>query len=1086
MVEVPGTADAPPEWPAALGSRPLDIDEAEQALRAFAARHGHDALLLLMHAAVPETLRADLLHLIRINFLPELADPSIEADVLFAPLTQPGDGDGYRIDAEVRWQALLMLRSRYRHEPRSRLVRVAELLWRHLDDLARGAAARRDPLLAEYIEVQRWVALAYLDPAGTAEAFAQALKDKLGAGAGARLRMSGVATAIELPLSNQPELLAYARSLDAVHEGRADEALRWRAALGDAPLSVGTVTLPAVQAWWPQAEAPPARGGAADSSTAAQPHGAADRQRCLLLHGYELEDRAHVGESMLPRLLYETLDDIADVEFLEPGSSLAQVLRAISDAPVLVVDISSGLPTIFLLLGLAWGLCSRVVVVAHEAEVLTRWMVDEVHVRYGHADREYVPNRRALLAPQLVAAIAGTRTSPVYRLLPLSEPPTLRSRRYAPPARPPKASCLVVGTHAARDREPGAAGITLSFDEVRWALDKLKINPLGAPSTWDDASRRGGDLRATIATDLMFFDWPDAAPDDMVALGVRLAMRPTGTIVAGVEQGLRVNPFPAEPAFSYAPEPAKRRNLLLEQIARWLQGTPSLSPVYQALPELWPPPIEHLKDTVAAPPRAEPQPKIFLSYSRAFAEVAHALATALERSGQVRVVWDARLQAGDDWYQQLRNWLEESDAVLVVAGPGTEKSRGVLAEIEAAERLGKRLIPVFVGGWPTSRTLPPALADRQGVMIHYGSAASAGFEQDLERAVADILAAVAGDGASSDPEPAGTPPDPPLQVSILRGDGDAIEFGWSNGQRALRETIELPSGALMMLESARLHGATAVRAVQGLAGALLPAALVALTADPRVALRLEVDGSSGGVPWELLFSAPFESQAAPGAARDLIRSIRPRPSGMRSAEALLVVHGSAAPRRGGAGGGGPQPLGMALQQALKRSGLRVKVSVDAGEAMDLLQSRPWRVVVVCAGPDGHGQRDGLAMRGSSWLGLEDILALKRPPEFLLFDAALTPRWDAAVRGLVSRQTVINLAAAGTECIVLAGWGVPEPAAQAFDVSLLESLAQGATIEQAAVQARRAAAAIDERSLHSTAYEVWSRPGYFLAAPGKPR
>lgn len=1073
MVDVPGTANAPPEWPAALGSRALDIDEAEQALRAFAARHGHDALLLLMHAAVPETLRADLLHLIRINFLPELADPSIEADVLFAPLTQPGDGDGYRIDAEVRWQALLMLRSRYRHEPCSRLVRVAELLWCHLDDLARGAAARRDPLLAGYIEVQRWVALAYLDPAGTAEAFAQAVKDNITTGAAARLRMSGVATAIELPLANQPELLAYARSLDAVHEGRPDEALRWRAALGDAPLTVGTVTLPAVQAWWPQAETPQA--------PAPTPAGAATtgRQRCLLLHGYELEDQAHVGDSMLPRLLYETLDDIADVEFLTPGSSLAQVLRAIIDAPVLVVDISSGRPAIFLLLGLAWGLRSRVAVVAHEAMLPTRWMVDELRVRYGHADPESTPNQRALLAPQLAAAIADTRASPVYRLLPLSEPPTLRSRRYAPPARPPKASCLIVGTVDARDPTPNAAGNMLSFDEVRWALDKLKINPLGAPSTWDDTRRRGGDLRATIATDLMFFDWPDAAPDDVVALGVRLAMRPTGTIVAGLEQGLRVNPFPGEPAFSYAPELAKRRNLLLEQLERWLHGTPSLSPVYQALPELWPPSIEHLNDPATARPRADPQPKIFLSYSRTFAEVAHALATALERSGQVSVVWDAQLKVGDDWDQQLRNWLDESDAVLVVAGPGTEKSRGVLAEIEAAERLGKRLIPVFVGEVALA-SLPPALTRRQGVLFRDGAAGSARFERDLERAVADIVAAALADAESPTPARVGIPPDPPLEVSIMPAGGDSFELVWSNGPRVLHETFELGSGGLQTLESIRSPGAATDRALEGLAGTLLPAPLGAPTNDPRVALRLQVDGISGGVPWELLFSAPRGLEPGPGVTRDVIRSLRPRPSGMRTAEALLLVHGK--------GGSSQARFAIVLQRALERSGLRVQVSVvDADRTRKLLQSRPWRAVVVCAGPDRHKHRAGVAMGDGSWLGLEDILALKRPPEFLLFDAALSSRWgDAATHGLLSRQPVVDLALAGTECIVLPGWGIPEPAAQAFDVSLLESLSQGATIEQAAVQARRAAAALDDRAPYSAAaYEVWSRPGYFLAAPGKP-
>jgi hypothetical protein len=48
---------------------PLSVSDAYAALEQYAADYGREPLLLLMHAAVPETLRADLLNLIRVNFL---------------------------------------------------------------------------------------------------------------------------------------------------------------------------------------------------------------------------------------------------------------------------------------------------------------------------------------------------------------------------------------------------------------------------------------------------------------------------------------------------------------------------------------------------------------------------------------------------------------------------------------------------------------------------------------------------------------------------------------------------------------------------------------------------------------------------------------------------------------------------------------------------------------------------------------------------------------------------------------------------------------------------------------------------------
>jgi hypothetical protein len=232
-------------YPASLGQRPLQVQEAYAALEQYVADYGRSALLLMMHAAVPETLRVDLLHLIRVNFLAQLeSDASLEADVLFGPLTSSAQGNGYyRIDAQVRWHCLGLLQSLYRNEPRPRALRVAELLWRYVSAREPTATREADPQLAEYLAIQRWVALAYLEPKNAARAFALALHRASTDVEQTVLRLGGLASAIELPLAGEQELLTYAQGLDALvrgDEGRATELL---GALGSKELRVSDVLL---------------------------------------------------------------------------------------------------------------------------------------------------------------------------------------------------------------------------------------------------------------------------------------------------------------------------------------------------------------------------------------------------------------------------------------------------------------------------------------------------------------------------------------------------------------------------------------------------------------------------------------------------------------------------------------------------------------------------------------------------------------------------------------------------------------------------------------------------------------------------
>jgi hypothetical protein len=232
-------------YPAALGQRPLEVDEAYAALQQYVADYGRSALLLMMHAAVPETLRADLLHLIRVNFLSDLdGDTSLEADVLFGPLTRSEHGTGYYcIDPQVRWHCLGLLQSLYRNEARPRALRVAGLLWHYVSAREATATREADPQLAEYLAIQRWVALAHLEPKNAARAFALALHQASQGANQTRLRLGGLASAIELPLAGEQELLTYAQGLDALVRGDESRAAELLGALGDKELRISDVVL---------------------------------------------------------------------------------------------------------------------------------------------------------------------------------------------------------------------------------------------------------------------------------------------------------------------------------------------------------------------------------------------------------------------------------------------------------------------------------------------------------------------------------------------------------------------------------------------------------------------------------------------------------------------------------------------------------------------------------------------------------------------------------------------------------------------------------------------------------------------------
>jgi tetratricopeptide (TPR) repeat protein len=226
----------------------LTPTESYQELTDFARRCGENSLRLAMHAAVPQTFRADLLHLLKLNFLHDaMRDPAAEADVLLAPFTEDLSGGYYQFDSEVRRQLLERLNVQHRELRGTRLERVARFLAGYIAREEEAMEAFADPLRRSFLDVQGWVALAHLDPDSAARQLANALEHtEESAGAAVRLQIGRLIRSLSAPLAVHPELLIYAAGLRSLEEGRFQEGRDMLKRLGQGDVVIAGVKMRAV------------------------------------------------------------------------------------------------------------------------------------------------------------------------------------------------------------------------------------------------------------------------------------------------------------------------------------------------------------------------------------------------------------------------------------------------------------------------------------------------------------------------------------------------------------------------------------------------------------------------------------------------------------------------------------------------------------------------------------------------------------------------------------------------------------------------------------------------------------------------
>src|SRR5215475_8769564 len=91
---------------------------------------------------------------------------------------------------------------------------------------------------------------------------------------------------------------------------------------------------------------------------------------------------------------------------------------------------------------------------------------------------------------------------------------------------------------------------------------------------------------------------------------------------------------------------------------------------------------------------ADHKAKVFISYSRDDIAFADQLVAALEGTGFDPLIDRHSIPGGEDWKAQLRHMIVEADSVVFVLSPRSAASKLCEWEVEEADQLNKRLIPI--------------------------------------------------------------------------------------------------------------------------------------------------------------------------------------------------------------------------------------------------------------------------------------------------------------------------------------------------------------------------------------------------------
>jgi hypothetical protein len=134
------------------------------------------------------------------------------------------------------------------------------------------------------------------------------------------------------------------------------------------------------------------------------------------------------------------------------------------------------------------------------------------------------------------------------------------------------------------------------------------------------------------------------------------------------------------------------------------------------------------------------EPKVFISYSRRDAlDFIDRLQPALAKHGVDAYVDREDIERGEEWWERIEQLITEADTVIFVMTPGSANSKICHREVDFAERLKKRFLPVIAADI-TGQTVPPAIARLN--YIFFIENRNAGASGNFEEGVAELTEAL--------------------------------------------------------------------------------------------------------------------------------------------------------------------------------------------------------------------------------------------------------------------------------------------------------------------------------------------------------
>jgi TPR repeat protein len=109
--------------------------------------------------------------------------------------------------------------------------------------------------------------------------------------------------------------------------------------------------------------------------------------------------------------------------------------------------------------------------------------------------------------------------------------------------------------------------------------------------------------------------------------------------------------------------------------------------------------------------------RVFISYSRDDLDFADQLNAALDTCGFECSIDRHGISGGEDWKRRLGSLIREADTVVFALSPNSARSEICAWEVEEAERLGKRILPVICRPLE-GESPPPRLQDLNYILFH--------------------------------------------------------------------------------------------------------------------------------------------------------------------------------------------------------------------------------------------------------------------------------------------------------------------------------------------------------------------------------